>query len=366
MDALVTNEAMAHRILWLLCGCVIVWGIVLWVYFGGLRSRECSSLSAAYGDLNGRVHSMTTDILDGYALRDMYVKTAFSCCNGGGVANDYVDMCALKAVLLQGARCLDMEIYSQGDTPVVASSGSTAPSFFVKETYNAIPFADVLKYIVSYGFAGSTAACPNDPLLLHLRIRSAKTEVYDQLAALFAQHADALLGKEYSYATHGGNFAETQLRLLQRKLVIIVDAANPAFEKSPAFCEFVNMTSNSPYMRAQTFSELRNTVDMNELIEFNKTGMTIALPDPGANPENPNPQVLREMGVQLIAMRYPLIGDAALLQADQFFDVAGAAFVLKPEELRHKPILIDKPPEQKPELSFAPREISSDYYKFNI
>ena len=368
VSELMSNEAAVHRILWLLCGCVLIWAIVLAVYFYGLRSRECSSMDAAYGTLNGRVHSMTSDMLDGYALRDVYVKSAFNCCNGGDVMNDYVDICSLKALLKQGVRCMDMEVYGQhSDVPVVASSGAVTPDFRVKETFNSVPFADVLRALDSYAFSGSTAPNPNDPMVLHLRIRSARTELYDAMAEQLSAYASTMmLGKEYSYASNGNNPGETRLRLLSRKLVIIVDASNPAFEKSPAFCEFVNGTSNSPYMRAQTFSELRNTPDMAELIEFNKTGMTIALPDAGSNPENPNSTVLREMGVQFCAMRFPLLGDAVLEQDNAFFDTAGAAFVLKPEQLRYKPILIDKPPEQKPELSFAPREIASDYYRFDI
>jgi hypothetical protein len=50
----------------------------------------------------------------------------------------------------------------------------------------------------------------------------------------------------------------------------------------------------------------------------------------------------------------------------QFFDNAGTAFVLKPENLRYKQETIPNPPKQDPNLSYATRNIESEYYKFEI
>ena len=48
------------------------------------------------------------------------------------------------------------------------------------------------------------------------------------------------------------------------------------------------------------------------------------------------------------------------------FDLTGYAFVLKPEALRYVIVTIDAPPPQNPDLSYATRTISSDYYSFEI
>ena len=93
--------------------------------------------------------------------------------------------------------------------------------------------------------------------------------------------------------------------------------------------------------------------------------MTIAMPDVGYNPPNPSGIVERETGCQMLAMRYQLI-DSNLKENTTFFDNAGYAFVLKPERLRYIPVTVPTPTPQKPELSYATRTVSSDYYKFNI
>ena len=52
-------------------------------------------------------------------LYDYYIKTAYNACAGGSYKNDFVNICNLKAILKQGVRCLDFEIYSVDDKPPV-------------------------------------------------------------------------------------------------------------------------------------------------------------------------------------------------------------------------------------------------------
>jgi hypothetical protein len=118
-------------------------------------------------------------------------------------------------------------------------------------------------------------------------------------------------------------------------------------------------------MKALHYYDIKYAPDINELIESNKTGMTIALPDKGSNPENPSAVVLRETGCQLLAMRYQEI-DVNVEENDVFFDQNGHAFVLKPENLRYVPVTVPAPPNQDPKLSYATRTVKSDYYKFEI
>jgi hypothetical protein len=149
------------------------------------------------------------------------------------------------------------------------------------------------------------------------------------------------------------------------KVVIIVDKGNNSFLESPEFYEYVNMTSNSVFMRSLHYYDIKYTHDLNELIEFNKLAMTIGMPDKGSNPENPSAVVLRESGCQLLAMRYQLV-DINVEENDLFFNQNRTAFVLKPERLRYIPITIPLPPPQNPEVSYATRTVESDFYKFNI
>ena len=99
--------------------------------------------------------------------------------------------------------------------------------------------------------------------------------------------------------------------------------------------------------------------------DFNKQNITIGMPDKGSNPDNPSALVMREMGCQLLAMRYQKI-ETNIEENDIFFNDNGHAFVLKPEHLRYTPVTIPLPPPQNPELSYSTRTVQSDFYKFNI
>ena len=152
---------------------------------------------------------------------------------------------------------------------------------------------------------------------------------------------------------------------LMGKITIIVDKTNISFLECPAFCEFVNMTSNSIFMKILRYNDIKYSPDVVELIESNKYNMTIAIPDTGVSPPNPSGIVVRETGCQMIAMRYQLF-DTNLEQNELAFDVCGYAFCLKPEHLRYIPVVLKDAPAQKPEFSYTARNVESDYYSFEI
>ena len=103
-------------------------------------------------------------------MKDYYVKTAYNACSIGNFKNSFVDLCALKEVVRQGFRCLDMAVYSVDNIPVVATS--SVDSYDVKKPYNSVPFDSVCETVANYAFNGSGCPNPNDPLILHLRIMS--------------------------------------------------------------------------------------------------------------------------------------------------------------------------------------------------
>jgi len=67
----------------------------------------------------------------------------------------------------------------------------------------------------------------------------------------------------------------------------------------------------------------------------------------------------------MVAMRYQLADDF-LAENNAFFDEGAYAFVLKPERLRFKPVVIKKPTPQNPALSYQTRNFFTDYYNFKI
>jgi uncharacterized protein YehS (DUF1456 family) len=205
-------------------------------------------------------------------------------------------------------------------------------NYHVKETYNYINFDDVMNIIQNYAFAGSTAPNPNDPIFIHLRIKSSNIKMYDNFAKIFEKYNSLLLGPKNSYENRGDNLGNLSLSYFMNKVVIIVDSSNKTFMDSQNFYEYVNLTSNSIFMREMRSAEIKSD-DIKELFDFNKTAMTIVLPEKGANPPNPNSKFMRGCGCQFLAMRYQL-DDAYLKANNEFFDQNGFAFVLKPEKQR--------------------------------
>jgi hypothetical protein len=343
---------------------LVITMIVYIIYLTKLQSRECSYINDLYGDVNGNLRSINLNDPDCSGnLNEYYIKTAYNACSGGSYKNDIVEICNLKAVLTQGVRGLDFEIYSIDNDPVVATS--TSDNYYIKETYNSVSFSDVMKTIKNYAFSGSTAPNPNDPIIIHLRFMSNNQSMYSNLANIFKSYDTILLGKEYSYETSGHNLGGEPLLNFMNKVILIFDRTNTSFLENKDLMEYANMTSNSIFMRAYSYYDVKNNPDLEELREYNKRNMTIVFPDSGSNPVNPNGILSRDAGCQMVAVRYQYV-DNFLIQNTTFFDNCGYAFCLKPEDLRYKPVMIEEPTQQDPALSYATRNVTTDFYSFDV
>ena len=299
-----------------------------------------------------------------YALRDYYIKTAYNACCAGGFKNDYVNLCALKNCIKQGARCLDMEVYSLDDMPVIATS--SIDDFNIKETYNSIPFASAMGIIANYAFSGSTCPCPTDPLILHLRIMSNNAKMYDVMANDLHEKLERyLLGPQYSSENNHKNISEKPLLSFKEKVIIVVDKSNPLFENT-AMNEYVNLASNSMFMRSVRFTYgIKFGQDMAELAEFNKKSMTICLPDLGPSPANYSSALAMNYGCQMVALSFQTY-DANMQYYEKYFNGKTSAFDLKPEHLRYKPVKIIVPSKPSAKVSYATRTVTKPYVTFDI
>ena len=333
------------------------------IYLSRLDNSECDYMNNLYSTVDGNIRPISGNDPDcKFNLFDYYIKTAYNACSGGSYKNDFVNICNLKAVLKQGVRCLDFEIYSVNNQPVVATS--TSDDYYVKETFNSVSFGSVMDTINNYAFAGGTCPNPTDPLIIHLRIKSNNQDMYTKLADIFSSYDNIMLGKNFSFENSGKNLGNMPLLNFKNKVILIVDRINSAFLENAEFLEYVNLTSNSVFVRASDYYGVKNNPDAQELTEFNRRGMTIVFPDSGVSPANPSGTLCRAYGCQMVAMRYQLV-DNLLMENALFFDRAGYAFSLKPENLRYVPVTIPTPTKQNPAYSYATREASSDFYSFS-
>jgi hypothetical protein len=336
------------------------------IYLTRLKKSETDYMNNLYPSVNGKIRAISANDPDCSGnLYDYYIKTAYNACSGGSYKNDFVDVGVLKAVIKQGVRCLDFEIYSVDNQPVVATS--TQDDFYIKETFNSINFADIMKTIKDYAFSGGTCPNPTDPILIHLRIKSTNQAIYTKMADIFKSYDAEMLGKEYSFESSGTNIGSKPLLDFQNKIILIVsrNENGNAFLENQEFLEYVNLTSNSMFMRAYEYYNIKNNPDINELTEYNKRNMTIVFPDKGINPSNPSGTLCRTYGCQMVAVRYQYV-DNYLMENALFFDRASYAFSLKPADLRYTPVTIPDPTPQNPDYDYSTRDVSSDYYSFSV
>ena len=355
-----TPDAMVNTLIFVLCG-MIIFIILAWLYGKlTLKQRNCNTMYNLYKDPPPGFTSVNSDSEYGcYSLRDFYIKTAYNCCATGQYKNDFVSTCALEDCIRQGVRCLDFEVYSVNNKPVI--SVSSVDNFNVKGSYNSIPFADAMKTIEQRAF-GSLSNCPNpnDPLIIYLRIMSNNRSIYKEIADnIYSTLESRILGKEYSYENNGKNLGAMPLKDLMGKVVIAVDKTNSLFEDTP-LDEYVNIATRSPFMRVLRYDQVKNVNSPDELIEFNKKNMTMCLPNLGISPDNPAAVVAMSYGCQFVAMGYQNF-DANLENYDSKFDDAGSAFILRPETLRYVVQTQPNPPVQEEKLSYATRYINTPY-----
>jgi hypothetical protein len=334
------------------------------VYLTRLNNSECNYMNTLYSSVDGYIKPISASDPDCSGnLFDYYIKTAYNACSGGSYKNDFVNICNLKAIIKQGVRCLDFEIYSIDNNPVVATS--TTSDYYVKETFNYVSWGDVMDTISSYAFSGGTCPNPTDPIIIHLRIKSNNQTMYTNMANIFKSYDTLMLDKEYSYENSGYNLGAKPLLSFRNKIILIVDKMNSAYLENQDFLEYVNLTSNSIFMRGYNYYDVKNNPDINELTEYNKRNMTIVFPDIGINPSNPSGTLCRALGCQMVAMRYQMV-DNFLIESTAFFDKSNYAFCLKPIDLRYIPVTIPDPTPQNPNYSYATRTVSTDYYSLNI
>ena len=362
---------------------ILLWVITYITAKLNLDKANCKVISKANpkpAQLQSLSSKLTSPEYTGKNIRDFYIKTAYNCCASGDFKSDYVTMCALYNVIAQGCRCLDFEIYCLNDTPVVAVS--SIDKIGVKQSYNFLYAADVLTEINNYALnsSGSTLPkidpsspdekqhfCPNpsDPLFLHFRLKTNNVNVINQLAAIIADtFKSKLLPIQFMREANGKNMTKTPISELvdnvNGKVVIMVEKNSstggmPILYRSPNMWELTNITTNSVYIHEKRFTDIKNTNSPKEIVDFNRQNMTIVLPDLNESSTNYIYVVPRVLGCQFIAMNFQN-NDQNLLSYNNFFENTKCAFVPRPTELLHVPVILPEPKKIDKDLLFSTKK----------
>lgn len=364
VDELIAKTGGIKMILFIMI-LMIVLTTALYVYNKSrFTNTQCDNIKTLYEDL-GHVRSLDPGDpnVDGFLLRDFYVKTAYNCCALGSFKNSFVNECILKQVIRQGVRCLDFEIYSVDDAPVIAVS--TQKDYNVKESFNYVKFGTAMQIVNDYCFSGSNCPNPKDPIMLHFRIKSNNGKMYEAMTDILLEKLKGrLLGNEFNNENHGENMCSEPINKFMGKVIIIVDKTNNKYETTK-LDEYVNIASNSVFMRALRDYDVTFTPDHKELTAFNRKHMTFTMPDMSSDVSNVKSTLHMKYGCQMVGMSYQNY-DEQLQYYETFFGTKGHAFVLKPKPLRYIPVTIPVPKPQDKKVSYANRKVSGDFYGFNV
>jgi len=348
-----TNKSKVILITLLIIGVSLFLGILAWIQTKlTLNDSNCARITKNNTEFP-ILRSLDVGDSD-YKLRDYYIKSAYNCCASGNFKNDFVNICALQNCIKQGVRCLDFEIYSVKNEPVI--SVSSVDDFNIKETYNSIPFGLAMDTISNMAFSGSFTPCPGDPLIINLRIMSKNEPIYNKIAnILYNSLEKRIIGNKYSYEFYGENLGGISIKEFLGKVIIVIDKKNDMFEKTELE-EYVNIASNSIFMKQLKFDDVKFNPDINELTEFNKKNMSIVIPNLSSEPLNYSTPLALNYGCQMTALSFQN-KDENLKMYNKLFEDDGHAFVLKPENLRYIPVTIPaaKPPPKA--YSYAKRKI---------
>ena len=244
---LVSSTSPLQIMLWITLAIGL--GITIWYIIYKVTQKQ-SEIESTYVTMNRTVsplNTLTNQVVDPMTmpLRNYYIKTALNCCCLGEWKNNYVDTVPLKSAISDGYRCLDFEIYSEDDKPVVAAS--TKPSFYFRETYNSIPFLDAMTVLAQNAF--TKAPNSTDPLFINLRIKSNNAKIVpDIVSAINSQFGNLLLGPEYNYLYAGNNLGQVPMSTFQNKVIIMADISNPlCTDKDLPLFQVLNIGANTPF-----------------------------------------------------------------------------------------------------------------------
>ncbi len=326
----------------------ILFAILSWIYSTlSNKSKSCVRINSLYKEGNilrtdaaALPITITENNKHDILVKNFFFKTAYNCCCVDGYKNNWVDACALRKCIYQGVRCLDFEIYSYNDDPIIAAS--TANNNSIKETYNYMKFLDVLNIIIKENITTKIDNA-SDPLFLHFRIMSDNINIYKKMANLI----NSVLFNNNDQNRNRCNIKEKDLVMsnidnLQNKYIIMVNAKNYVNVQQTDLIDYVNLQSGGPNLGLLRYQTLLAAGDNNALLKAQtKKSLFIVLPDLNNSIENYDWTKAYNNGCQFIAMKFQnvdnqLIHYNKIMFIDNINNINGLsrqAIVLKPKHL---------------------------------
>lgn len=188
------------------------------------NKKNCKKLDIYYKDISS--FKGIDNNFNNLRFKDLHIITAYNCCNAGEYKNNYVNLCALEKCINLGIRCLDFQVFSLHNNPIVSSS--TLDKNYVKETYNYLHLKEVFEKIANTAFNSENISNNEDPLILHIRVMSSNPIVYTKLIEhyinIFNENANFKPYKKYNIKQLENNnrLYEEKILNLKNKVILII------------------------------------------------------------------------------------------------------------------------------------------------
>lgn len=292
-----------------------------------------------------------------FKLCDYYMASSAYSVFPGAEIFDYVSDKILPLIIKAGARLVELDIYADaGDKPVV---GLKNQKLGVDYAYNTVPFDACCVSIANNAFNSISSPVSSDPFVLSLVFHTDKSHVLNACAEILKTTCRQHLLDE-TYAFQRKNLAVEPVCNLQRKLIIVSGGGT----KGTLMDELVNLSWATSNLRRLTYTQASQPHDSNELINYNRTHITMVVPDIEDDLVNSNPQILLTYGCQWVMMNYGSLDSMMEIYMGEFQE---NSLVLKPDALRPlKPKKYKKPTLPDPSLSFQPMQQISPIYNVTV
>ena len=264
-------------------------------------------------------------------LKEYIIFSSWNSCVDSG---NNVSLNQLEKVMKHGCRFLDFEIYNIDGNPEVgySSTGYVATMKMPEIESNTISFMDVCKKIASTNTPNS-----NDPLFLHLRIKSRDYTIMEKISSAII--GSGIENKLYEYDVN----KNTILSKLSNKFIIIVDKTYvPELEKNacPKGCksdirELIGLfsgTINFPSIKlSHQLVQDKRPLQKEEYNTTNADKFTMVTQDLGTHHQTFNTDqwksLIIEHKVQVIPYKFYYKDDALTEYMNFFSDYGHRAFI---------------------------------------
>jgi uncharacterized protein (DUF1778 family) len=320
-----------------------------WLHLSGRAPPSDASLTknlGVYADFKPAPLTCPTDNLttdynvagSGYSV--LPAKTVYS----------YVTTDSITKVVEGGARIVELHVYDVNKDPVVGIADENTQKML---TYNTVPFEACCIAI------GNSAFKQTSPFILSIVFHTDDTVVINKCADILKSTLRRfMLDSSYSYQRK--NIALEPICNLLGKLIIVSGEKH----KGNGMDELVNISWSSSLCRRLTYTQAAQTYDHDELINYNKRNITLVVPNlDTTSMENGNAEICFSYGCQWVLMNYGSLDNAMQVYMGRFGE---SSFILKPDELRYKPVTYTKPDPQDPAVSFQPKRMTSPLFDFTV